>query len=139
MFTRKYLFLAVMCFLGISSLLMACSTRPTDRLAKADLQQWFERQWPGTVSVVEYRKTGGEGDDKTYTIYFRAKARFIKDTEGCVPTCCGDVCFDKLINGFRWTSKASDNPHVVKKGDLFEVQGKHTYKKNNKGWTNEDL
>ncbi len=115
------------------SLLTACSTRPTDRQAKADLQQWFERQWPGTVSVVEYRNTRGEGDDKTYTTYSQAKARFIKDTEGCVPTCCGDVCFDKLINGFRWTSKASDTLMLLKKEICLKCRGNRHTKKIIKG------
>lgn len=137
--TRKYLFLAVISFLLVPAFLMACSTRPSERRAKADLQRWFDGRWPGTISVVAYQKTREEGDDKTYAIDFLAKARFIKDTQGCVQTCCGDVCFEKRITGFRWTSKASEDPHVVKKGDLFEVQGKHTYKKNNNKWTNEDL
>ena len=89
--------------------------------------------------MVEYLQTRAEGDEKIYTIYFKARARFIRDTEGCVSTCCGDVCFDKLIRGFRWLSKKSDNPRVVQKNDLFEVEGKHTYKKTEKGWVNEDL
>ena len=50
-----------------------------------------------------------------------------------------DVCFDKLINGFRWLTKKSDNTHVVQKGDLFEVDDKHTCKRTLKGWVNEDL
>ncbi len=139
MFVRRHLFLVVMSFLVLSVFLTVCSTRPTDRRAKADLQQWFERQWPNSISVKEYRKIKEEGDDKTLTIYFHAQARFIKDTDGCVSTCCGDVCFDKLIDGFHWTKKGSENPRVVKKGDSFEVQGKQTYKKNNKEWTIEGL
>lgn len=139
MLTRKNAFLVVAGFFMITALLAGCSSRPTGRQSRADLQKWFERQWPKTVSVVEYLKTRAEGDEKRYTIYFRARARFIKDTEGCVSTCCGDVCFDKLIYGFRWLSKKSDNPHVVQKEDLFEVDGKHTYKKTEKGWVNEDL
>ena len=138
MLTRKYLFSALMSLLIISALFIACSTKPSERRSKADLQESFEIKWPGLISIVEYQKIRGEGNDKSYAIYYRAQARFIKDTQGCVQTCCGDVCFDKLINGFRWVSKASDNPHVVHKGDLFEVQGKRTYKKTDKGWTRED-
>ena len=126
-----------MSFLIFASLFTACSTRPSDNRARADLQKWFDRQWPGTVSIVEYQTIKTEGDDNIYTIYYRSKARFIKDTQGCIATCCGDVCFDKLIDGFHWVSKASGNPHVVKKGDLFEVEGKHTYKKIGKGWARE--
>ena len=123
----------------LTALFTGCSSRPTERQSRADLQKWFEHQWPKTIFVVEYLKTRAEGDEKKYTIYFRARVRFIKDTEGCVSTCCGDVCFNKLVNGFRWTSKASGNPHIVQKGDLFEVEGKHTFKKTEKGWVNEDL
>ena len=139
MFTRKNVFLALAGFFMLAALFTGCLSRPTGRQSRADLQKWFERQWPKTISVVEYVTTRAEGDEKSYTIYFSARARFIKDTEGCVSTCCGDVCFDKLIDGFRWLTKKSDNPYVVQKGDLFEVEGKHTYKKTGKGWVNEDL
>jgi len=139
MFTRKNAFLAIAGLFMLTALLISCSSRPNNRQSRADLQKWFERQWPKTIAVVEYLQTRAEGDEKTYTIYFRARARFIKDTQGCVSTCCGDFCFDKLIRGFHWLAKKSDNPRVVQKGDLFEVEGKHTYKRTEKGWVNEDL
>jgi hypothetical protein len=139
MFTQKNAALAATGFCLLTALFAGCSSRPVGGQSRADLQKWFERQWPKTISVVEYLQTRAEGDEKRYTIYFRARARFIKDTEGCVSTCCGDICFDKRIRGFRWLSKKSDNPHVVQKGDLFEVEGMQTYQKTGSGWVNEDL
>ena len=139
MFTRKSAFLAAGIFFLLIALFTACSSKPGNRQSKADLQKWFEHQWPKTMSVVEYTKTSDEGDENRYTIHFKARVKFIKDTQGCVTTCCGEVCLNMLIDGFRWLSKKSDIPRVVQKGDLFEMESKHTYSQTEKGWVNESL
>jgi hypothetical protein len=139
MFARKYLFLVVISFLVIPAILMGCSAKPSDKKARSDLQKWFDSRWPSAVSVVEYQKTSEEEDGKRYTMYYQAKARFIKDTAGCRLTCCGETCFEIFFNGFHWISKASHDPNVIKKGDLFEMQGRATYKKTVKGWISEDF
>ncbi len=116
-------------------LLIGCSSRPSDKQAKEDLQKWFDSRWPRTVQVIEYEAVSKERNSRKYVLEYHAKAQFIKDTEGCVPTCCGDVCFDKLVDGMRWITKASDNPHVIRKGDLFETRGRNTYSKTMMGWS----
>ncbi len=127
------------CCVAAAVLLGGCSSSPSDRRAKADLQKWFENRWPRTVLVMEYEAMNKKGDGRTCVIEYKAKGRFIKDTNGCVPTCCGDVCFDKLVGGFRWITKTSDNPHVIRKGDVFEMRGKNTYTKTVRGWSCENL
>ncbi len=135
MFTRKNAFFAAI-VLFLSAILFACSPKPTARDSKADLQSWFEHQWPDTMSVVEYARTQTDGEGTKYTVHFKARVKFVKDTVACVSTCCGEVCLDRLIPGFHWLSKRSDIPRVVQKGDLFEMEGKYTYTRTDKGWVN---
>ncbi len=139
MCARAAAILKILCLLAVPALLAGCSGMPTEGRARSDLQKWFDYRWPGTIAVEEYRTTKAEGDGSGCVIYYRAKARFLKDTEGCVSTCCGDVCFDRLISGFRWLAKKADNPHIVQRGDLFEVEWRHTYRKAWHGWINKDL
>ncbi len=114
-------------------LLMSCSPRLSDRQAKTDLQKTLESRWPGAVLVIDYETVKQEPDGPTCVVEYKAKARFIKDVNGCVQTCCGDICIDKMVQGFRWITKASDNPRVVRKGDLFETRGRKTYSKTEQG------
>jgi len=115
--------------------LSGCSSRPADKQPKADLQQWFESRWPGAILVVDYEALHKVRDDETCVIEYRAHARVIKDATGCLHTCCGDVCIDKLVDGFRWIKKSHDAPRAIRKGDLFEMQGKKRYAKTEKGWS----
>ncbi len=131
---KTYIFGAVFSVILVV-LLIGCSSRPSDKQAKEDLQKWFENRWPRTVQVIEYEAVSTERNGQKYVLEYRARGQFIKDTEGCVPTCCGDVCFDKLVDGMRWITKASDNPHVIRKGDLFETRGRNTYSKTMTGWS----
>jgi hypothetical protein len=139
MMKRKSFLRGVICSMVVAVSIIGCSLGPSDRMAKDDLQKWFEGRWPGTVLVIECEVVNKGRDGRKYVIEYRAKAQFIKDTEGCVPTCCGDVCFDKLVAGFRWITKASDNPHVIQKGDLFETRGRSTCTRTGKGWSCENL
>ncbi len=131
---RTY-FLHVVISLILAGSSIGCSSSPSDARAKADLQQWFNSRWPGTVQVVEYQTVKNTGSGLKIVLEYRARGQFMKDTEGCVQTCCGDVCFDKLVDGMRWISKVSDNPHVIRKGDLFETRGRNTYTKTVTGWS----
>ncbi len=114
---------------------IGCSSRPSDKQTRTDLQKWFDRRWPGTIHVVEYEAVSKERRGRKFVLEYQAKGQFIKDTSGCVPTCCGDVCFDKLVDGMRWIVKASDNPHVIRKGDLFATRGRNIYTKTVTGWS----
>ncbi len=134
---RRDVLCGAVCCLAVAVLLVGCSSMPSDREAKADLQQWFESRWPRTVLVTDYEAVNKARNGRIYIIEYRAKAKFIKDTYGCVPTCCGDVCFDKLVDGLRWITKASDNPHVIREGDIFETRGRNTYTKTVTGWLRE--
>ncbi len=122
------------CFAAIAVLFAGCTSGPSDRQARADLQAWFESNWPGAVLVTEYATTNRAAVSGKYEIEYRAKGRFLRDTEGCVLTCCGPVCFDKRVDGLAWIAKASDNPHRIRKGDRFETRGKKTYVKTGAGW-----
>ncbi len=136
--TRQMTYLSIVVFLLISGIsAVGCSSSPSDARAKADLQHWFNSRWPGTVQVVEYQAVKNTGSGRKIVLEYRARGQFMKDTYGCVQTCCGDVCFDKLVDGMRWISKASDNPHVIRKGDLFETRGRNTYTKTVAGWSRE--
>jgi hypothetical protein len=137
MITRHKFFTIIIILLFISNVVTGCSTKPTNKQAKYDLQKWFETRWPNTLSIIEYEKTKEEGDDKKHTIYYQAKVQFIKDTAGCERTCCGEICFDRLINEFRWVSKKSNDPNIIRKGDLFEMHGRDTFSKTEKGWITE--
>jgi hypothetical protein len=135
---RSVTFLSDVFPLVVAVLLAGCSSHPSDKQAKADLQKWFDSRWPSTVLIVEYEAVNKERNGRKYVLEYRAKGQFIKDTFGCVPTCCGDVCFDKLVDGMRWITKASDNPHDIRKGDFFETRGKNTYTKTVMGWLREN-
>ena len=126
------------CLAAIAVLCFGCTSRPSEQQAGVDLQKWFESRWPRTIAVMEYEVMNKKRDGEKYVIEYRAKARFIKDTSGCVLTCCGPVCFDKQVDGFKWITKASDNPHVVRTGDVFETRGKKTYTKTSGGWLCEE-
>jgi len=138
MIGRGNLLSAVLNITVISAFVCGCSSRPSERQTLSDLQKWFESRWPNTLSVVEYRQLSEEVDNGKYIVNYKAKVIFLKDTEGCVSTCCGDVCFDKRIEGFRWITKESQNPHIIRKGDLFEVEGRNAYHKNVKGWLRDE-
>ncbi len=138
MANRKPLLPGVICSLVLAAIFMGCSSGPSDGQAKDGLQKWFESRWPGAVLVMEHEVMNKERDGGKYVIEYRAKAAFIKDTDGCVATCCGDVCIDKRVAGFRWIAKASDNPHVIRKGDLFETRGRNIYTKTEEGWSCEN-
>ena len=137
MLTRTYLSLMAISFLLILAILIGCTNKPSTRQSKFDLQKWFDSRWPNTLSIVEYHKTKEEGDDKRYTIYYQAKVKFGKDTTGCERTCCGEMCFDKLINGFRWLLKTSKDPNVIRTGDMFEMSGRDIFNKTEKVWLSE--
>ncbi len=138
--TKRGSFLpGVICSLVMAALFIGCSSGPSDRQAKDGLQKWFESRWPGAVLVMEHEVMNKARDGRKYVIEYRAKARFIKDAEGCMSTCCGDICIDKRVAGFRWITKASDNPHVIRKGDLFETQGRNAFIKTDEGWSCENL
>lgn len=139
MVSRKASFFRMLMCMAVCSVLAGCSAGPSERQVKADLQKWFDARWPSAVSVVTCRTTVGEGDDTRITFSYEATARFRKDAEGCVFTCCGEICFDKQIEGFRWLSKASDNRHVIRTGDAFEMRGTYSYKKSEHGWICENL
>ncbi len=120
------------------TLFIGCSNHPTEKWARADLQNWLKNRWPGEVAIVEFANTGVAGDDGKYTVRYRAKARFLQNEQGCMTTCCGDVCIDKLFHGkFRWEIKASPDPRVIRKGDMFLIDGEITYRKTEFGWARE--
>ncbi len=125
-------------FIAASVLLLACSSELTDKQTRADLQKWFEGNWPGAILITEYATTNKDLVNGKFVIEYRAKGRFIRDTEGCVLTCCGPVCIDKRVDGLRWLTKASNNPQVIREGDLFETQGRKTYIKTIRGWQREE-
>ncbi len=137
MSSRYHISMVKIVLMLILALLMGCAYKPSAKQAKSDLQEWLDSRWPDTISIVEYHTTKGEGNDKTYTIYYRAKAKYRKDAAGCVRTCCGEVCIDKLINGFRWLSKTSQDPKAIHKGDMFEMNGRDVFNKTEKGWVGE--
>ncbi len=124
--------------LAVAIALLGCSSR-SDRQAKADLQQWFDSRWPGAILVLEYEALNKVRDSGTCVIEYKAKARVIRDAGACVETCCGDVCIDRLVDGFRWIEKKSDIPRSMRKGDLFEMQGRKKYARDEKGWSCEGL
>ncbi len=135
---RQRTFLSGAVFSAILIVLtIGCSSRPSDKQARADLQKWFDNRWPSTVLVVEYEAVAKERNGRKYVLEYRARGQFIKDTYGCIPTCCGDICFDKLVDGMQWITKASDNPHIIRKGDLFEMRGRNTYTRTVMGWSSE--
>ncbi len=135
MTTRESFFLGVIWSLVMAVLCIGCSFGPSDVQVKDELQKWFEGRWPGTILVAEYEVMNKERDGWKYVITYRAKAQFIKDADGCISTCCGDVCLDKLVAGFRWITRTSDNPHVIRKGDLFETQGTDICTKTKVDWS----
>ncbi len=137
--TRASFFLVGICSLAAAVVIVGCSSGPSDGRAKDDLQKWFDNRWPGAVLVLEYEAMNREQGQGTCVIAYKAKAQFIKDTDGCVKTCCGDVCIDRLVAGFRWITKESNDPRVIRKGDLFETMGKNTYTKTGQGWSCENL
>lgn len=119
-------------FLVLSS---GCSDIPSEQRARADLETWLAARWPGELEVKDYANTGGAVEDGNFTVSYRVRARFVKDTRGCVTTCCGDVCIDKLFQGnFRWEFKSSPDPQIVRKGDVFVVEGEDTYRRTEHGW-----
>ncbi len=127
-----------LCLLAAAVLLLGCSAELSDRQVRTDLQKWFEGNWPGSVLITEYVTTNKDFINGKFVIEYRAKGRFIKDTEGCVLTCCGPVCIDKRVDGLHWITKASGNPHIIREGDLFETRGRKTYSKTVRGWQCED-
>ncbi len=112
-----------------------CTSRQADSQAKADLQQWFENRWPGVIQIVEYEAMNKARDGEDCVIEYRARARVVKDAGACVQTCCGDICIDRLVDGFRWIEKKPDAPRSLRKGDSFEMQGRKKYAKYEKGWS----
>ncbi len=132
---QESIFLGVIGSVLMAVLFLGCSLGPSDGQVKDDLQKWFDGRWPGTILVSEYEVMNKERDGWKYLITYRAKAHFIKDADGCIPTCCGDVCLDKQVAGFRWIRKTSDNPHVVQKGDIFETRGTNIYTRTRGGWS----
>ncbi len=127
------------CLLAMAVLLGSCSSEPSDRRARADLQKWFENRWSRTVVIMEHEVINKASSNGNYLVEYRAKARFIRDASGCVLTCCGEVCFDKLVDGFKWIEKTSGDPRVIRKGDTFETRGKRTYTKTGGGWQCEEM
>ncbi len=126
--TGKSLLQGVVLALTVLFALSGSSSKPSDRQAEADLQQWFESRWPGVFLIVDYETLQKMRDnDEACTIEYRAKVRAVKNASGCVQTCCGDVCIDKLVDGFRWITKTPDAPRIIRKGDLFEMRGKKRY------------
>ncbi len=121
-----------------ATLLLACASELPDRQMRADLQKWFDGNWPGSVLITEYTTTNKDLINGKFVIQYRAKGRFIKDTEGCVLTCCGPVCIDKRVDGFAWLTKTSNNPQIIREGDLFETRGRKTYVRTAAGWACED-
>ena len=137
--SRYHLSMMTVMLMFILAVLAGCAYEPSAKQARSDLQEWLDNRWPDTIAIVEYHTTKEEGNDKTYTIYYRAKAKYRKDAAGCVRTCCGEVCIDRLISGFRWLSKTSPDPKVIQKGDMFEMNGRAVFNKSERGWIGETL
>ncbi len=133
--TRLLFRSGVLFALSLAIAAAGCSSRPAERQVRTELQQWFESRWPGVVRIVEYETLTRARDGETCVLEYRAKARVVKDASGCVPTCCGDVCIDRLVDGFRWIEKTHDSPRTIRKGDLFEMRGRKRYEKTEKGWS----
>jgi len=137
MSSRHHFSMVTIVLMFILAILTGCAYKPSTQQARSDLQKWFDSRWPNAISIVEYHATKEESNDKKYTIYYRAKAKYRKNAAGCVRTCCGEICIDRVINGFRWLSKASHDPNVIQKGDMFEMNGRAVFNKTEKGWIGE--
>ena len=124
----------LLCCLMTAMAISGCSAGPSDRQARSDLQEWFDVRWPGAVTVEKYETVGRQGDKTTCIITYKARARFLRDMPGCVTTCCGDVCIDRLVDGFAWKTKASGDTRVIVKGDVFETAGRKTCVKSGGKW-----
>ena len=136
--SRHHIIFVILSALLLSALFIGCADHPSELNTRADLQKWIEYRWPGELAIVEYANTGVAGNDGKYTVTYRAKARFLQDAQGCMTTCCGNMGIDKLFRGhFRWELKSSPDPHVIRKGDLFVLEGDKTYRKTEAGWTSE--
>ena len=134
----RYKVLIIISSFLLLTLFTGCSNHPSEKWARADLQNWLKHRWPGEVSIVEYANTGVTGNDGKYTVRYRAKARFLQNEQDCVTTCCEDVYIDKLFHGkFRWEIKDSPDPRVIHKGDMFLIDGEITYRKTESGWIRE--
>jgi hypothetical protein len=136
--SRHQLFIAVLYSFIFSTFLWGCSNHPSEKRAKADLQKWLDYRWPNEVMIVEYGIAGVSMTDKEYSLKYRAKARFLRDTQGCAESCCGNVGIDKLFDGhFHWESKAVPDPCIIRKGDMFIIEGDKIYNKTESGWISE--
>jgi hypothetical protein len=43
----------------------------------------------------------------------------------------------RIINGFRWLSKASHDPNAIQKRDIFKMNGRDVFNKTGTGWIGE--
>jgi hypothetical protein len=136
--SRHHCIIVTLSTLLLSTLFIGCADHPSEKNVQADLKKYIEYRWPGELAIVEYAHTCVAGNDGKYTVTYRAKARFLQDVQGCVTTCCGNMGIDRLFRGhFHWEFKSSSDPHVIRKGDLFVIEGDKTYRKTEAGWTSE--
>ncbi len=132
---KRMRFNVLLILLSILMLLITfgCSSKPSEAQAKAEYQDYLDKNWSNLLRVTKFQKVNGEGDSKKYILHWRAEIETLKDGEAYGK---GSWHFTAL-SGFKWMSTPAgqdSSPRKILKGGVFSTKGKFTYRKTEQGW-----
>ena len=121
---------------------LSCSGKPSEKQVKEDVINNLNKRWPNLLEVKSFQKTNGEGDSKSYTIYYTVTAEIKRDGNAF-----GSGIHLFALRNFKWINIPQGQqrsrlkygitktyPRMVKKGGVFHYSASRTYRKTEKGW-----